>query len=79
MLKNVVKRVVSDHTAQEEAEYSIHSNDSALCVSKTWSWCIMEHSKFDHKAIKSISLIFVCQELDNEGGERLLGHGHLFE
>ena len=27
----------------------------------------------------SISPIFLCQELVDEGGERLLGHDHLFE
>ncbi len=27
----------------------------------------------------SISPIFVCQELDDEGGERLLGHECIFE
>ena len=27
----------------------------------------------------SISHISVCQELDDEGGERLLGNRHLFE
>ena len=65
--------------------YHIHSNSSALGVSKDMKLVKNDELKilpqihvfFIQKS--SISPIFMCQELYNEGGECLLGHERLFE
>ena len=60
--------------SRPQNKYRIHSNSSALVVSKTWSWCMMMSSISDLKLHaffmqqSSISPIFVCQELDADGG-----------
>ncbi len=77
------------YTIQYAAQYSVPATVFILIVVH-WVWArqkLVHNDGFKiwpqiHTFIiqkSSISHIFVCQELDDEGGERLLGHEHLFE
>ena len=67
------------------SQYRIHSNSSALRLSKTRSWWIMMGSEYDLKSMHfwyknhRFHLFLCAKSLMMKGGERLLGHERLFE
>ncbi len=72
--KSCLHREVTSH---------IHSNSSALGVSKAWSWCIMMAPKSDLKSMhfrsKNHRFHLFLVSLKMDGIERLLGHERLFK